>query len=124
MHTHTPITASLCGQFGGIGWAQVSSIPAAGPGLWLYPRMPLCLSLGLSTNSCFARFTNIASILYSFGPCSTCFLFLLFVPLHFHYPVTQALKLVDFQHLSMSPFSYTASLSALFTELENISISF
>lgn len=47
---HTPITASLCGQLGGVGWAQVSSTPATGPGLCPYlsglpMRVSLCLSL-------------------------------------------------------------------------------
>ncbi len=57
MPTHTPITASLCGQLAGNGWAQVSSTPAAGPGLRLYMD---CLSVFLSLNSCLAPLTNIA----------------------------------------------------------------
>lgn len=47
--TH-PFTASLCGQFDGISWPQVSSTPATGPGSSLCVDC-LCLSLSISLNS-------------------------------------------------------------------------
>lgn len=59
--TH-PFTASLCGQFDGISWAQVSSTPATGPGSSLCVDC-LCLSFSISLNSS-ARANKAVSLFF------------------------------------------------------------